>query len=129
MIDIKKITPGEWIKIATVTCMIIVGGITAYNTIWSTKDEVASHGKQIGWLQSNARNNETRFAVIETKMQTTNENFNALSKKMEVDTERQGVLYEKLYDMLNEVQKSNAVLNATISNLQKQVEQNEKKGR
>ncbi|CAJ1855886.1 hypothetical protein HLBENOHH_02482 [Aeromonas dhakensis] len=121
MIDIKKITIGEWFKIVGFVGMLAI----AYNTIGIHTDKLENHDKQLYWLQGSAKSQDTDIALIKQRQEQTDKQYVAMGEKLERDRLRNEAVYEKVADTLSQLQVSIAQLNATMKTIQEE----NKKGR
>lgn len=121
MIDIKKITIGEWFKIVGFVGMLAV----AYNTIGVHEDKLGSHDRQLSYLQGANKNKDTEIALIKQRQEQTDKQYVAMGEKLERDRVRNEAVYEKVNETLSQLQVSIAQLNATM----KAIQEENKKGR
>lgn len=121
MIDIKKITLGEWFKIVGFVGMLAI----AYNTIGIHTDKIESHDKQLYWLQGSAKAQDTDLALIKQRQDMQDRESKSLGEKLERDRVRNEAVYEKVNETLSQLQVSIAQLNATM----KAIQEENKKGR
>ncbi|QWL58230.1 hypothetical protein HQ400_07895 [Aeromonas jandaei] len=113
MIDIRKITIGEWFKIVGFVAMLAV----AYNTIGIHTDKLVSHDKQINYLQGANKGKDTEIALIKQRQEMQDREYKELGEKLERDRIKSEELNREINNTLSQLQVSIAKLNATMDQI------------
>ena len=113
MIDLKKITITEWFKIGGLICMLVI----AYNKVNLHTDQIASHDRQLSWLQGSAKSQDTDLALIKQRQDMQDREAKALGEKLEKDRVKSEELNREINNTLSQLQVSIAKLNATMDQI------------